>query len=128
MKNLKIAFRNLLKSKTVSAINLFGLTLGIVISMLLLSYVRQEKDTNKFIKDYDNIYIFSENEKNTSNYISRPAVALLRDRFPDIPIAYTSDDWAGQVFLTDDTGNSFKVNHLLNTDSTFFNVFQFDAV
>ncbi len=128
MKNLKIAFRNLLKSKTVSTINLLGLTLGIVISVLLLSYVRQEKDTDRFIKDNENIYIFSQNEKNTSNYISRPAVVLLRNRFPDIPIAYTSDDWAGQVFLTDDTGNSFKVNHLLNTDSTFFNVFQFDAV
>lgn len=128
MKNLKIAFRNLLKSKTVSTINLLGLTLGIVISVLLLSYVRQEKETDKFIKDNENIYIFSQNEKNTSNHISRPAVALLRDRFPDIPITHTSDDWAGQFFLSDDAGNSFKVNHLLNADSTFFNLFQFDAV
>ena len=128
MKNLKIAFRNLLKNKLVSVINLFGLTLGIVVSVLLLSYARQEKDTDKFIKDYDNIYVFSQNEENTSNYMARPAVEQLRNRFPDIPITHTSDDWAGQIFLTDDTGNTFKVNNLLNTDSTFFNVFQFNAV
>ena len=126
MKNLKIAFRNLLKSKTVSTINLLGLTLGIVISILLLSYVRQEKDTDKFIKDYENIYGLSTND--VGSPFSRPGVAFLRNHFPDIPITYAHRDWAGQVFLTDEAGNSFKVNHLINTDSTFFNVFQFNAV
>ncbi len=128
MKNLKIAFRNLLKNKAVSVINLLGLTLGIVISVLLLSYVRQEKDTDKFIKDYENIYMLSQSDDITSSHISRPAMTLLRDRFPEIHITHTSDDLAGQVFLSDDMGNSFKVKHLLNTDSAFFNVFQFDAV
>ncbi len=128
MKNLKIAFRNLLKSKTVSTINLLGLTLGIVISILLLSYVRQEKDTDKFIKDYENIYIFSQNEELTEFYTSRPMVDVLRNRFPNIPITYATQDWAKQTFLTDEAGNNFRVNQLLNTDSTFFNVFQFDAV
>ena len=126
MKNLKIAFRNLLKNKLVSTINLFGLTLGIVISVLLLSYVRQEKNTDTFIKDYENIYGLSTND--VGSPFSRPAVSFLRNKFPDIPITYARKDWAGQIFLTDDAGNSFKVNHLLNTDSTFFNVFQFDAV
>ncbi|HOG19481.1 MAG TPA: ABC transporter permease [Salinivirgaceae bacterium] len=128
MKNLKIAFRNLLKNKVVSTINLLGLTLGIVISLLLFSYVRQEKDTDKFIKDYENIYMLSQNDELSTSYISRPAIALLRDRFPDIPITNTADDFAEQVFLLDDNGNSFKVNNLLNTDSSFFSVFQFEAV
>ena len=118
----------MLKNKAVSVINLLGLTLGIVISVLLLSYVRQEKDTDKFIKDYENIYMLSQSDDITSSHISRPAMTLLRDRFPEIHITHTSDDLAGQVFLSDDMGNSFKVKHLLNTDSAFFNVFQFDAV
>ncbi len=128
MKNLKIAFRNLLKNKLVSVINLFGLTLGIVVSVLLLSYARQEKDTDKFIKNIDNIYALSQNEELTAIYTSRPMVDVLRNRFPDVVFTYATDDWAKQTFLTDDTGNTYKINHLLNTDSTFFNVFQFNAV
>lgn len=127
MKNLKIAFRNLLKNKTVSVINLSGLTLGIIVSVLLLSYVHQEKDTDKFIKDYEDIYLFTVNNEGDS-YIARPIVALFRDKLPDIHITYFTEDWAGQVFLSDDAGNSYKVNHLLNTDSAFFNVFQFETV
>ena len=128
MKNLKIAFRNLLKSKTVTLINLFGLTLGMVVTVLLLSYVRQEKDTDTFIKDYEDIYLFTQDKEHTAAYMSRLMVALLRERFLDIPITYAANDWAGQIFLADNTGNTYKVNHLLNTDSTFFSVFQFDAV
>ena len=128
MNNLKIAFRNLLKSKTVTLINLFGLTLGMVVTVLLLSYVRQEKDTDTFIKDYEDIYLFTQDKEHTAAYMSRLMVALLRERFLDIPITYAANDWAGQIFLADNTGNTYKVNHLLNTDSTFFSVFQFDAV
>ncbi len=124
MQNIKIAFRNLFNSKIVSVINLLGLTLGIVIGILLLSYVRQEKNTDRFIKDYDDIYMFTVNDENV-NYIARPMVALLRDRFIGIPITLCSDDGAGQVFLSDSAGNPFKVNRLLNVDSAFFNVFQF---
>lgn len=124
MKNLKIAFRNILKSKVVSVINLLGLTLGIVISILLLSYVRQEKNTDTFIKDYNDIYRLGIN--NEGSPVARPMIDLFRNRFPEIPITYCSKDWAGQVFLMDESGNSFKVNHLLNTDSAFFNVFQFE--
>lgn len=128
MKNLKIAFRNLLKSKVVTGINLLGLTLGIVISVLLLSYTRQEKETDTFLKDYENIYALSQNEELTAFYTSRPMIDVLRSRFPDIPFTYATQDWANQTFVTDEAGNSYKINQLLNTDSTFFNVFQFDAV
>ena len=105
MNNLKIAFRNLLKSKTVTLINLFGLTLGMVVTVLLLSYVRQEKDTDTFIKDYEDIYLFTQDKEHTAVYMSRLMVALLRERFLDIPITYAANDWAGQIFLADNTGN-----------------------
>lgn len=125
MKNLKIAYRNLQKNRTVSVINLSGLTLGMVISILLLSYVRQERNTDKFIADYDNIYMFT---IDNNDYFPRPLVYYYRDKMPGTPITYFTEDWAGQVFLSDEDGKSYKVNHLLNTDSAFFNVFQFETV
>ena len=126
MKNIKLAFRNLLNNKTVSTINLFGLTLGVVISVLLFSHVRQEKSTDKFIKDYDDIYLLTSHEG--KSYFARPMIDLIRDRFPEIEVTHCTTDWAGQIFLSDNAGNSFKVNHMLNSDSTFFNVFQFELI
>ena len=45
---LKIAFRNLLKYKFISFINLFGLTVGIACCLLILTYIINELSYDKF--------------------------------------------------------------------------------
>ncbi len=125
MKTLKIAFRNVLKNKVVSSINLLGLTLGVLISLLILSYVRQEKNTDKFIAHSDNIQMFT---INGDPYISKPMVELLKNNFPDMPITYFGENWSDQVYLSDNNNNKFKVKNLLDADTSFFQVFQFEAL
>ena len=126
MKTFKMAFRNLLKNKSVSLINLIGLTLGVVISLLLLTYVQQEKSTDKFITDYDNIYLIT---KNDGDYdLSKPMVDLVKNNLSGIPVTYVGLNWAHQVYLSDINQNKFKVPSLLDADKNFFTVFQFEPL
>ena len=49
---MKSAWRNLLKHKTYMLINLFGLTLGLSVSIFILLFVRDEFSYDKFLVGY----------------------------------------------------------------------------
>lgn len=53
---LKIAFRNILKYKTYSFINVFGLALGIACCLLVFLFVRQERSYDRFHEHGAQIY------------------------------------------------------------------------
>ena len=75
---LKIAFRNLLRNKLFSALNILGLVIGMVASLLILQYVRFEMSYDSFFKNAENIYRISVNDyqdgrlvqQSASNYIN----------------------------------------------------------
>jgi putative ABC transport system permease protein len=52
---MKTAWRNLLKNKTYTLINLFGLTLGLSVSIFILLFVRDEFNYDKFLPGYEQI-------------------------------------------------------------------------
>ncbi|MCE7058864.1 ABC transporter permease [Dyadobacter sp. CY343] len=53
---LKIAFRNLAKNKTYSAINIVGLGMGMAVSILILLFVMHEFSYDKFHERHERIY------------------------------------------------------------------------
>lgn len=53
---LKIAFRNLMKYKFISFINLFGLTVGLTCCLLILTYILNELSYDRYSKNANNIY------------------------------------------------------------------------
>ena len=53
---LKIAFRNLMKYKFISFINLFGLTIGLTCCFLILSYILHEVSYDKQQPNADRVY------------------------------------------------------------------------
>jgi len=53
---LKIAFRNLMKYKFISFINLFGLTVGITCCLLISEYILHETSYDRYNKNAKNIY------------------------------------------------------------------------
>ena len=53
---LKIAFRNIRKQKSYSFINIFGLSLGLTISILILGYTQFEMTYDKYHANSQNIY------------------------------------------------------------------------
>jgi putative ABC transport system permease protein len=52
----KIAFRNLIRKKVFSFINIFGLAIGIACTILILLWVQDELSYDNFHKNKDNIY------------------------------------------------------------------------
>lgn len=53
---IRTAWRNILKQKRSSLINLFGLSIGIASSMILFLLVQHERSYDKFHSQYDNVY------------------------------------------------------------------------
>ena len=57
IKNLLLtAIRNLKKNKFFSALNIFGLSVGMAVFLLIAQYVRFEKSYEDFVPNKDNIY------------------------------------------------------------------------
>ncbi|MFH1194895.1 MAG: ABC transporter permease [bacterium] len=52
----KIAFRNLIRNKVNSSINIFGLSVGIACSILIILWVADELSYDRFHENADNIY------------------------------------------------------------------------
>lgn len=86
---LKTAFRNLLRYKGFSAINITSLTIGIIGCLVIALFVNDEKQYDKFIPGGENIYRVYEQRKdnNAITYaaISPPAFAtFLKQQYPEV--------------------------------------------
>jgi putative ABC transport system permease protein len=86
----KIAWRNLLRHKAYSAINIAGLTVGIASALLIFTAVNYELSYDTFQKNYDNVYRIVTKTKNgdgTEGHnpgIPTPAYEALKTDFPQI--------------------------------------------
>ncbi len=87
--NLIIAFRNLLKHKTYSLINILGLAIGIACSILIFLWVRDELIYDKYHKNINQIYRVV-NETNIAGQhtktaiTSAPMASALRNDFTEV--------------------------------------------
>ncbi|QRR01879.1 ABC transporter permease [Dyadobacter sandarakinus] len=84
---LKIAWRNLLKNKTFSLINILGLALGMACSLLILLWVQDEMRMDRFHKNDARIFSVLENQfysGSINTYQSTPGI-LAENIVKDIP-------------------------------------------
>jgi ABC-type antimicrobial peptide transport system permease subunit len=82
----KIAWRNLIKSKGYSAINIGGLAVGIAVAMLIAFWIYDELSYNKFHKNYDRIAQVMQHQtfngnKGTQRSIPMPLVGELKSKY-----------------------------------------------
>src|ERR1700675_2826013 len=87
----KIAFRNLVKYKFISFINLFGLTVGLTCCLLILTYILHELSYDKYNSKADRVYRVSRSFQSGDGAVSLhlgavapPFGPLLQNEFPDI--------------------------------------------
>lgn len=86
----KIALRNAFRYKGFTALNLLGLVVGLVSSMLILMWVNDEVQIDKFHQNGDRIYQVFRNMKqsggmvNTVWSVPKPAADLLREEYPEV--------------------------------------------
>ncbi len=53
---LKVAWRNLVRNKAFSAINILGLSLGLTCSMLIMLWIQDERSVDAFHKNGKQLY------------------------------------------------------------------------
>ena len=68
--NLKIAWRNLIKDKQFTLLNVLGLSAGIACALLIFLWVNDEFNYDKFFKNNDRVYKLMEQRSNGSGDIS----------------------------------------------------------
>jgi putative ABC transport system permease protein len=123
----KIAWRNLLKNKIFSFINIFGLAIGLCCFLLISLYVIDELSYDRFYKDAHRIYrinsdiSFGGSEMKMSQSAD-PMGAVLKKDYPQVEQftrVYTN---YGSNFIKKGTEfiNEEKIAH---ADSTFFDMF-----
>ncbi|TPE44020.1 ABC transporter permease [Pontibacter mangrovi] len=126
---LKMAYRNLMRHKVFSLINVSGLALGMTCSILILLWVRDELSVNRFHKDIDNLYRVMEVQRYpgaddlTVDATPGPLAEALERDMPEVVHAVRSTTWDWkQLFAYND--KVLKVNGRY-ADPEFFEVFTF---
>ncbi len=138
--NFKVAFRNLIRQKGISLINIFGLAIGISCSILLFLMVFFSYTTDQFQVNYENLFLFQQKVSVVSGDFTsdRAGGALgpaLAENYPQIQ-SYTRMGQLGEMLLAyypdGKEGGSLPITFIEKggaaVDSTFFNVFSFDFI
>jgi len=128
----KIAFRNLWKNKGYSAINIFGLAVGLATCLLIILYITDELGYDRFYKNSGRIYRINSDIQfgggklhmtQTSDMMGQ----LLKKDYPQVEEytrIYTND---GNKLIK--KGNEFITEkNVCSVDSTFFSVFTLPAI
>ncbi len=124
--NLLFAIRNFRKQKLFSLVNLFGLTLGIVASCLIMIYVQGELSYDRFNKHADQIfrvYLSQNFDGKESDWTQTPAplAAFLQGKFPAISNTVRISKVAKALMSYGE--NSFFEENLILADPSIFDVF-----
>ncbi len=123
---LKTAWRNLMKNKVFSLINILGLTIGITVCMMIFLFIMNEFSVDDFQEKGDNIYRVMRSYDATKEpvpYLSGPYAPALRNDFSaDIKQAVRVMP-SNDMFVV---GNrSFNEKKVYIADSDFFSLFSF---
>jgi predicted permease len=134
----KIAWRNLLRHKAYSAINITGLAVGIAACLLIFVVVQYELSYDKFQKNYSRTYrivTYTKNSDGSEQHnpgIPTPAVDALKTDFPQFEkIAAINSTYGSQVTVLGDNPNSdvaaskkfIEDNNIIFTQPEYFDIF-----
>ncbi len=122
---IKLIVRSLRKKKIVSLINIFGLAIGIASFILITLYVDKEFKTDKFQKNYDQIYRV---ENKFGAYNSDQANRLFKEQIPAFnKIAVMHADWS-DLATFEVNGKQFDPGKIIFANNDFKDIFQFESL
>lgn len=129
---LKTAFRFLLKNKTFSFINVFGLAVGTLCCLYILLYVQDQFGYDKHHKNPKDIYRVNTDlslpgDKHHNASTSPPIAPAIKRDFPEV-LQFTRHVGIGGKNLLKYKEQSFYEENLAYVDSTFFDVFSYHFV
>jgi len=127
----KIAFRNILRHKGFSFINIFGLALGLAVFMLIMLWVQDENSYDEFHQHVDRLYrlvVQAEMGEQSFKAVVTPGefTPYLQENIPEIEEASRYRPIDEVLVKVGDT--KFIERKMACADSSFFRLFDFKVV
>ncbi len=134
----KIAWRNLMKNKTFSLINIFGLSVGLACCMLIALYLFDEFSYDSYQKNGDNlfqvgtVFIKGEKEEKMAN-TPAPMGPAMKQEFPEVAeqarlLGLFAEDKTLLRYTTGNTQKAFYETKGYLTDASFFSMFTYKFI
>lgn len=130
--NFRITRRSLFRNRSHALINLFGLTLGLTVSMLIFLFVRDELSYDKYLSGYEQIFriqptVTSADGDQTWATSEGFLVPTISARYPEIEAATRILRHDAEIAFKTDS-EWFSEYGAIIADSTFFKVFPFPFI
>ncbi|MCP4727321.1 MAG: ABC transporter permease, partial [bacterium] len=127
---LKVAFRNLIRQKYYSVINIAGLTIGMSVCFLILLWVQDELNFDEFHENLDNLYRVTaqgENDPDDLGAVSPlPLSPAVKTELPEVDYA-TRITMPGRTLICYED-RKFYLSGGIFVDPDFFIMFSFDLI
>ncbi len=129
----KSSYRNIIKNKFYSILNIFGPAIGITCAILILLYVKDELTFDKHSENYDRIYRL-ESDFNISGkatlagLVPMPMAPTLKDEYPEIEECTRFAGFGIQDILFTYKDLKFFEDNMYFVDSTVFTIFNYKFI
>lgn len=130
---LRISLRNIKIHRSYSFINIMGLAIGIACCMLIILWVKEEFNFDRFHENADNIYIVpltihsADGRATTVKNSAGPLGEELKNNFPEIK-NYVRFTLFPSEFLIHYEGEKFREKNIYMVDNSFFEIFSFPLI
>src|SRR5664279_3302449 len=119
---LKIAWRNLIKNKMHSILNIAGLSAGMAVAMIISLWIYDEVSANKQFKNYDSLYQVMMNQtfdgkRGSQTALPYPIGEELKTKYPDLK-GVAMCDWGQNHSLVYGEKKISKYGHFIGEDAT----------
>ncbi len=126
-----VFFRNILRQKIYSIINISGLAIGLACFILITIFILHELSYDRFFTKADDIQrlvvkMKLGERKNTQAWTAAPTGAACSEEIPEIIEFVRIEKWDDILFRYED--RKFVEDNLLWADSSFFRIFDFRLI
>ena len=117
----KTAWRNIIKNKIYSIINILGLATGMAVAMIIGLWIYDEVSANKNFKNYDTVYQVMMNQtfdgiRGSQQALPYPLGEELKSKFPDFK-AVAMCDWGQRHSLVYGEKKISRTGHFIGEDA-----------
>jgi len=130
---IKIAFRNLVRKKVYTAINVIGLSVGAAASLIIFLYVYDQLSYDEFIPDSNRVYRMVEERKypdRVADFAMIPSgfSTILAQEIPEIEASTRLVGFPNFSTNVRYKDNIFAESYFFSADSNFFEFFPFQLL
>ncbi|MEM6736772.1 MAG: ABC transporter permease [Bacteroidota bacterium] len=128
---LKVAFRNAMRYKSFTALNLSGLLIGISSSILILLWIHDEVSIDKFHENGDKIYQVFRNMKQSGGEVSttfnipKPMADLMKTEYSEVN-EVSQISWL--IFMDFERGENHSTEQGFFATPNFLRLFSFEII